>query len=158
MLIFFKIFNHRWRSLTWLHRCFWAQTNFLWNLYIKPQENTFKTRGTPTTTFGNPNQDIGINQTICLLSKDYWFRNMKWNTVSSSLVVPFQNLHIIAKAEPNNIQTTQTSYLWTTNCGFPQICVPFHWIPEIRGQSGNEVSVPMGAVRRLVCIRDVAIK
>ena len=28
VLIFFKILNHRWRSLTWFHRCFWAQTNF----------------------------------------------------------------------------------------------------------------------------------
>ena len=40
MLIFFKIFNHRWRWLAWFHRFFGAQTNFFVNfIYKNPRKH-----------------------------------------------------------------------------------------------------------------------
>ena len=89
MLIFFKIFNHRWRWLACFHRFFGAQTNFFVNfIYKNPRKHLqnpwhsyhnfwqpkSRYRHKPdhlppehTTNFGNQIEEIGINQTICLI-------------------------------------------------------------------------------------------
>ena len=65
MLIFFKIFNHRWRSLTWLHRCFWAQTNFFVKFIYKTPRKHLQN---PWHSYHNFWHGFWTFQAICLLS------------------------------------------------------------------------------------------
>ena len=66
MLIFFKIFNHRWRWLAWFHRFFGAQTNFFVNFIYK---NPRKHLQNPWHSYHNFWHGCWTIRAICLLSR-----------------------------------------------------------------------------------------
>ena len=65
MLIFLKIFNHRWRSLVCFHRFFWAQTHIFVKFIYKNPRNHLQNLWTSYHNFWHGRWTF---RAICLLS------------------------------------------------------------------------------------------
>ena len=92
MLIFFKIFNHRWRWLAWFHRFFGAQTNFFVNFIYK---NPRKHLQNPWHSYHNFWHGFWTFQAICLLSKNAASvkKFQSWSKILGNCDLFFEDCH-----------------------------------------------------------------